>query len=159
MVGTEGSTALPKNRRKANHAVGTPGRADTPIPAPVPAFFSGGSGGQSIARNHKHMRHRLAFVASRITPRPSVTTMVDHFCAAFGMPSQQILAECDMGTDEALSRLVSTLSTAAAQELLAQLGEALSERELLWRNVFAGTEDAMQDLPPPLLRHARGIIL
>ena len=53
------------------------------------------------------------------------------------------MAEYDARTDEALARLVSTLLTNAAQLLVGQL---------------AGTEDAMQDLPSPSLRHARGII-
>ena len=69
------------------------------------------------------------------------------------------MAEYDTRTDEALSRLVSTLPTAAAQELLAQLDEALSERELLWRNLLTGSEDAMRDLLAPSLRHAHGITL
>ena len=33
----------------------------------------------------------------------------------------------------------------------------LSERELSWRTVLSGIEDAMQDLPTPSLWHARGI--
>ena len=86
-----------------------------------------------------------AFVASRIMCRPLVTTMVDHFSAAFGTPSQPILAEYDTRTDEALSRLVSTLPTAAAQELLAKLDEAVSERELLL---------LVRDLPTPWRRRA-----
>ena len=89
--------------------------------------------------------------------RPLVTTTTDHFSAAFGTPSQPILAEYDTRTGEALSRLISTLPTAVAQDLLAQLDEALSERELFWRNVLAGAEDAMRDLPRPSFRHARGI--
>ena len=64
--------------------------------------------------------------------------MIRRFGAAFGTPSQPILAEY---ADE-LSRLVSTLATA---------------RKLLWRSVLAGTEDAMRDLPTPSLRHAWGI--
>ena len=59
----------------------------------------------------------LAFVASRITCRPLVSTMVDHFSAAFGAPSQHIMAEHDTRTDEALSRLVSTVPSALAQNL------------------------------------------
>ena len=51
-----------------------------------------------------------------------------------------------------LSCLVSTLSSAVAQNLVAHFDEALAERELLWRNVLSGTEDAH---PSP--RHARGI--
>ena len=39
-------------------------------------------------------------------PRPLVTTIVDHFCVGFGTLTQQILAEYDTRTDEALSRLV-----------------------------------------------------
>ena len=50
-----------------------------------------------------------------------------------------------------------TLPSAAAQILVAQLDEALTERELLWRNVLSGTADAMQDQPTPSLWHARGI--
>ena len=39
---------------------------------------------------------------------------------------------------------------AALRALLrGQLDEPLAERELLWRNVLSGTEDAMQDLPSP----------
>ena len=48
-----------------------------------------------------------------------------------------------------LSCLVSTLSSAVAQNLVAQFDEALAERELLWRNVLSGTEDAMRDQPTP----------
>ena len=55
------------------------------------------------------------------------------------------MAEYDTRMDEALSRLVSTLPSAAAQILVAQLDEVLAERELLWRNVLFGTEAAMQD--------------
>ena len=43
------------------------------------------------------------------------------------------------------------------QHLLGQLDEALAERELLWHTVLSGTENAMQDLLSPSLRHARGI--
>ena len=62
------------------------------------------------------------------------------------------MAEYDARTDAAFARLVSTLLANAAQLLLGQLDEALAERELLWRNVLSGTEDAMQDLPSPSLR-------
>ena len=71
-----------------------------------------------------------AFVASRIMCRPLVSTVVD---------------------------LVATLPPNAAQLLLGQLDEALAERELSWRNVLSGVEEAMQDQPTPSLRHARGI--
>ena len=50
-----------------------------------------------------------AFVASRILSRPLVATMVDHLCAAIGALRQPIMAEYDAHTDEALSRLASTL--------------------------------------------------
>ena len=86
----------------------------------------------------------------------SPSTMVDHFSAAFSAPRQPIMAEYDTRTDEALSRLVSTLPAAVAQNLVAQLNEALAERELLWRNVLSGP-DAVRDLPIPSLRQARGI--
>ena len=43
----------------------------------------------------------------------------------------------------------STLPSAAAQILVAQLDEALAEREILWRDVLSGTEDAMQEQPTP----------
>ena len=59
-------------------------------------------------------------------------------------------------THDAHARLVSTLPTNAAQ-LLGQLDEALAERELPWHNVRTGTEDDVQDLPSPSVRHARGI--
>ena len=59
------------------------------------------------------------------------------------------MAEYVGRSDDALARR----PTNAAQLLLGQL-EALAERELLWRNVLAGSEDAMQDLPAPRLRHA-----
>ena len=95
-----------------------------------------------------------AFVASRITCRPLVSAMVGH---AFGVPNQSIMAECDARTDTTLARLVSTLPANAAQLPVGQLDEALVERELLWRDVLSGTEEAMQDLPTPSLRHARGI--
>ena len=67
------------------------------------------------------------------------------------------MAEYDTRTDEALSRLVSTLPSAAAQILVSQLDEALTERELLCRNVRAGTEDAIREHPTPSWRHALGI--
>ena len=81
--------------------------------------------------------------------------MVDHFSLAFGTPSQSIIAEYDARTDAALARLVSTLPTNATQLLLGQLDEALAERDLLWRNVLSGTEDAMQDL----LHHLSGTLV
>ena len=89
--------------------------------------------------------------------RPLVSTMVDHFSLAFGVPHQPTKAEYDARTDAAFTRFVSTLPPNAAQLLLGQLDEALAERELSWRNVLSGTEDAMQDQPTPSLRHARGI--
>ena len=46
--------------------------------------------------------------------RPLVSTMVDHISAALGNPSQQIMAAYDTRTDEALTRLVSTLPSATA---------------------------------------------
>ena len=66
-------------------------------------------------------------------------------------------AEYQARTCEAFARLVSTLPTNAAQLLMGQLDEDLAWRELLWHNVLSGTEDAMQDLPSPSLKHARGI--
>ena len=98
-----------------------------------------------------------AFVASRIMCRPLVSTIVDHFSRAFGVPTQLITAEYDARTDAALTRLVATLPPNAAQLLLGQLDEALAERELSWRNVLSGVEEAIQDQPTPFLRHARGI--
>ena len=89
--------------------------------------------------------------------RPLVATTADHFCAAFGVSSQAILAEYDTRTDEALSRLVSALPTTTAHELLSKFDEALAQPELLWHNVLTGTEDAMRDLPSPSLRHTQGI--
>ena len=71
--------------------------------------------------------------------------MIDHFSTAIGTPSQPIMAEYDTRTDEALARVISTLQTNAAHILFAQLDEALAERELLWRNVLSGTEDATPD--------------
>ena len=90
-----------------------------------------------------------AFVASRILSRPLVATMVDHFCAAIGASRQTIMAEYDARTDEALSRLASTLPTATALDLLAKLDEAYAECHLSWQNVLSGSEPAMQDQPPP----------
>ena len=78
--------------------------------------------------------------------RPLVSTVVEHSSAAFGTPSQPIMAEYDTRTDEALSRLVTTLPSAASQILVAQLDEAVAERE-----------DAMQDQPTPSLKHAHNI--
>ena len=98
-----------------------------------------------------------AFVASRIMYRPLVSTMVDHFSHVFGVPNQLVMTEYDARTDAALTRLVATLPPNAAQLHLGQLDEALAERELSWRNVLSGVEDAMQDQPTPYLRHARGI--
>ena len=106
-----------------------------------------------------------AFVASRILSRPLVVTMVDHLCAAIGASRQTIMAEYDTRTDEALSRLVHTLPTAAAStlptatalDLLAKLDEAYAESHLSWQNVLSGSEPAMRDQPSPAPRHARGI--
>ena len=90
-----------------------------------------------------------AFVASRILSRPLVVTMVDHLCAAIGASRQTIMAEYDARTDEALSRLASTLPTASALDLLAKLDEAYAESHLSWQNVLSGSEPAMRDHPPP----------
>ena len=72
--------------------------------------------------------------------------LLDHFSAAFRTPSRSILAEYDTRTVEALSRLVSTLLAAVAQNLVAQ-----------WPNVLSGTEDAMRDQSTPSKRHARSM--
>ena len=98
-----------------------------------------------------------AFVASRILSRPLVVTMVDHLCAAIGASRQTIMAEYDARTDEALSRLASTLPTATALELLAKLDEAYAESHLSWQNVLSGSEPAMRDQPSSAPRHAQGI--
>ena len=98
-----------------------------------------------------------AFVASRILSRPLVVTMVDHLCAAIGASRQTIMAVYDARTDEALSRLASTLPTATALDLLAKLDEAYAECHLSWQNVLSGSEPAMRDQPPPAPRHVRGI--
>ena len=98
-----------------------------------------------------------AFVASRILSRSLVATMVDHFCAAIGASRQTIMAEYDARTDEALSRLASTLPTVTALDLLAKLDEAYAECHLSWQNVLSGSEPAMQDQPLSAPRHARGI--
>ena len=78
-------------------------------------------------------------------------------CAAIGASRQIIMAEYDARTDEALSRLASTLPTATALDLLAKLDEAYAECHLSWQNVLSGSEPAMQDQPPPAPRHSRGI--
>ena len=93
----------------------------------------------------------------RIMCRPLVSTMVDHFSHAFGVPNQLIMTEYDVRTGAALTRLVAALPPNAAHLLLGQPDEALAERELSWRNVLSGVEEAMQDQPTPSLRHARGI--
>ena len=92
-----------------------------------------------------------AFVASRILSRPLVVTMVDRLCAAIGASRQTIMAEYDTRTDEALSRLASTLPTATALDLLAKLDEAYAESHLSWQNVLSGSEPAMRDQPSPAL--------
>ena len=94
-----------------------------------------------------------AFVASRILSRPLVVTMV----AATRVSRQKVMAEYDARTDEALSRLASTLPTATALDLLAKLDEAYAESHLSWQNVLSGSEPAMRDQPSPAPRHARGI--
>ena len=78
-----------------------------------------------------------------------VSTMVDHFSHAFDVPNQLNMAEYDARTDAALTRFVATLPPNAGQLLLGQLDEALAERELSWRNVLSGVEEAMQDQPTP----------
>ena len=98
-----------------------------------------------------------AFVPSRILSRPLVVTMVDDLCAAIGASRQTIMAEYDARTDEASSRLDSTLPTATALDLLAKLDEAYAESHLSWQNVLSGSELAMRDQPSPAPRHARGI--
>ena len=98
----------------------------------------------SRSRSHPPLP-RLRCQPHHVSPR----SPLDHFSAAFGTLSQLIMAERDTHTDEALTRLVSTLPTNAAQLLVAQLDD-----ELLWRNVLSGTEDATQDQPPPSLRPA-----
>ena len=69
--------------------------------------------------------------------------MVDHFSHAFVVPNQLITAEYDARTDAALTRLVATLLPNAAQLLVGQLDEALTERELSWRNVLSGFDVAV----------------
>ena len=76
--------------------------------------------------------------------------MVDHLSAAFDTPSQVIMPSAARPPMKLSQRLVSTLPSAAAQILVTQLDEALAERELLWRNVLSGAEDAMQDQPATL---------
>ena len=98
-----------------------------------------------------------AFAASRTMCRPLVSTMVDHFSHAFGVPNQLIMTEYDARTDAALTQLVATLPLNAAELLLGQLDEALAERDLSWRNALSEVEEAIQDQPNPSLRHARGI--
>ena len=90
-----------------------------------------------------------AFVASRILSRPLEVTMVDHLCAAIGASRQTIMAEYDARTDEALSRLASTLPTATALDLLAKLDEAYAESHLSWR-FRALSRPCVTSLPLPL---------
>ena len=97
------------------------------------------------------------FVASRILSRPLVVTMMDHLCAASGASRQMMMAEYDARTDEALSRLASTLTTATALDLRAKLDEAYAASHLSWQNVLSGSESAMRDQPSPAPRHARVI--
>ena len=68
-----------------------------------------------------------------------------------------IMVEYDARTDEALSRLASTLPTATALELLAKLDEAYAESHLSWKNVLSGSEPVMRDQSSLAPRHARGI--
>ena len=92
--------------------------------------------------------------------RTAVTVALPAFVAsraAIGASRQTIMAEYDARTDEALSRLASTLPTSTALDLLAKLDEAYAESHLSWQNVLSGSEPAMRDQPSPAPRHARGI--
>ena len=95
-----------------------------------------------------------AFVASRITCRP--------WCPPRLTTSASLLASRVSPTWPSMTRAPTQplrvfsrrTRRTRPQLLLGQLDEALAERELLWRNVLSGTEDAMQDLPSPSLRNA-----
>ena len=95
----------------------------------------------------------IALPAS-VACRLLVSTMVDHFSRAFGVPNQLIMAEYDARTDAALTHLVATLPPNAAQLLLGQLDEALAQRELSWgRRFLAGSAHSLPSARP---RHHSG---
>ena len=70
-----------------------------------------------------------ALVASPITCRPMVSTMVDYFSAAFG------------ATTRARTKLLHVMTPPSPlplqKNLVAQLDEEMAERQLLWRKIIS----------------------
>ena len=82
-----------------------------------------------------------AFVASRISSRPLVHTMVEHFCLATGASIDPIMLAYDSRTEDAVVAVMDHLASESALELLDKLHDSAAEADLRWRDVQAGGED------------------
>ena len=88
-----------------------------------------------------HSTALAAFVASRISSRPLVCTMVGHYCNAMGASPGQIFSAYDRRTEDALVALVSELPPNAGADLLDKLDTAADEACRAWRAILEGDEE------------------
>ena len=84
-----------------------------------------------------------AFVASRFTSRPLVTTMVQHYVAATGEQFDKIMSAYDSRTEDALITLVSTLPPDVGLGIVEKLADAADEATLRWQAIVDGEEEPM----------------
>ena len=82
-----------------------------------------------------------AFVASRITSRPLVRTMVGQYSEATGAPIENIMFAYDKRTEDALIELVSKLPPESGAKLGDELTEAAGEAGLAWQAFQNGEEE------------------
>ena len=82
-----------------------------------------------------------AFVASRISSRPLVQTMVEHYVMATGASADVIMRAYDSRTEDAISSLVGSLPTDIGINLLDDLANLGAEASAHWQAIVDGNDE------------------
>ena len=84
-----------------------------------------------------------AFIASRFTSRPLVSTMVQHYVDATGERFDKIMSAYDLRSEDALITLVGTLPADVGAHIVEKVADAADEATLCWQAIVNGEEEPM----------------
>jgi len=82
-----------------------------------------------------------AFLGSRVTSRPLVSTMVQHYTDATGEDHGRIMRAFDARTEDAMITMVGMLPPEVGQEIVEKLADAADEAALCWQAIVDGEEE------------------
>ena len=82
-----------------------------------------------------------AFVASRVSSRPLVRTMVDHYATAIGASADVIMRAYDRRTEDAIISLVGSMPTDIGINLLDDLANLGDEASTHWQAILDGNDE------------------